>query len=356
MNRTEKTLLEHMKISDVEIARRMKLMNLDKGALETLASHSELIDQYVDDIVDEFYATQTQNEEISLLIGDVETLQRLRSAQRRYVIDLFAGHYDGEYVNARLRIGMVHKRIGVEPKLYLSAVLTLKEVIVKRLRKTLGTGAVLTNTLDALEKLFYFDISFVFDTYIDCLVGAIDAERHKTEIYAKGLEDKVAERTRQLEEQARLDPLTNLYNQRAMQELLRRELALAKRRQAIISIVYCDVDNFKSVNDSHGHARGNEVLKDVAASLLQSVRASDVTCRYGGDEFCVILPDCDPENARLICEKVVQEFSGRCPECSLSIGIASTGPEQFSEGDQLVHLADQKMYQAKKTHGFQIQA
>lgn len=71
------------------------------------------------EIVDEFYQRQVEDEEISLLIGDASTLNRLSNAQRKYIIDLFSGTYDSEYVNNRLRISMVHKHIGVEPKLYL---------------------------------------------------------------------------------------------------------------------------------------------------------------------------------------------------------------------------------------------
>ncbi|MDH5485761.1 MAG: protoglobin domain-containing protein, partial [Gammaproteobacteria bacterium] len=224
MNRTDQTLLEQLQISDVEISHRMELLSLGRDALELLSSHKLLIEQHIDTIVEEFYQRQTEIDEISLLIGDADTLRRLRSAQRKYVIDLFAGHYDAEYVNNRLRIGMVHKRIGVEPRLYLSAVRTLKEILNNTLEKSIDNGDTLHATINALDKLLYFDTTLVFDTYIDSLVGEIEAAKRRTEIYAKGLEEKVAERTKQLEEQSKLDPLTNIYNPRAMQDAFRREL------------------------------------------------------------------------------------------------------------------------------------
>ena len=130
MKRTERTLLEQMKISDVEIFSRMELLGLNEDALNQLASHKLLIENNIDVIVDEFYDKQTEIEEISLLIGDADTLFRLRNAQRHYILDLFSGNYDAEYVNNRLRIGMVHKRIGVEPKLDVSAGSSLKELII----------------------------------------------------------------------------------------------------------------------------------------------------------------------------------------------------------------------------------
>ena len=121
--------------------------------------------------MDEFYLRQTEIDEISLLIGDADTLTRLRNAQRKYIVDLFAGNYDSECVNNRLRIGMVHKRIGVEPKLYLSAVRSLKDLIAEVLRDNITQEATLTETLKALDNLFYFDTTLVFDTYIGSLVG-----------------------------------------------------------------------------------------------------------------------------------------------------------------------------------------
>ena len=354
MRRTEKTLLEQMQISDVEIMRRMELLNLTKDDLKLLSSHKLLIEDNIDVIVDEFYEKQTEIDEISLLIGDADTLGRLRSAQRKYVIDLFSGNYDTEYVNNRLRIGMVHKRIGVEPKLYLSAVRTLKYVITKSLKNFIEKTEVIEHTLDVLDKLLYFDVTLVFDTYIDSLVGEIESAKNRTEIYAKSLEEKVAERTKQLEEQAKLDPLTNIYNQRAMQEFLRRELSVAKRRQTKISLVYFDIDKFKYINDTYGHIKGDEVLKNIGRFLKDSVRDTDVPCRYGGDEFCIILPDCDINSARSICEKLIKKFSDKYPEYFISMGIAETGTDVYLDENQIIKNADEKMYLAKKESGFQI--
>ena len=354
MKRIEKTLLEQMKITDVEILRRKELLGLDYDSLKHLADFKSLIEENIEIIVDEFYEKQTKIDEISLLIGDADTLRRLRAAQSKYVIDLFSGHYDAQYVNNRLRIGMVHKRIGVEPKLYLSAIRTLKEIVFKTLSNTIKKEDLLSNILETLDKLLYFDITFAFDTYIASLLGEIEVAKRQTEIYAKSLEDKVAERTRQLEEKVKLDPLTNIYNKRAMQDLLRRELAAAKRHQTTLSIVYFDIDNFKDINDTYGHEKGDEVLKTIGQALHNSTREVDIPCRYGGDEFCLILPECEIDNAKAICEKLIKLFTGKYPDFSLSIGIAATGPNEFVDGEQIIKLADEKMYLAKKDSGCQI--
>jgi GGDEF domain-containing protein len=306
LKRTKQTLLEQMKISDVEISHRMQLLTLNKDELDLLYSHKKLIEDNIDIIVDEFYEKQTEIDEISLLIGDADTLIRLRTAQRKYVMDLFSGNYDSEYVNNRLRIGMVHKRIGVEPKLYLSAVRTLKHIVTKSLKRIITKREILEETLDALDKLLYFDTTLVFDTYIDSLVGEIENAKSKTEVYAKSLEEKVAERTKQLEEQAQKDPLTNLYNQRAMQESLKRDLSSSKRRQVKLSFVYFDIDKFKDINDKFGHIKGDKVLKNIGQAMLNNVRDTDTPCRYGGDEFCIIMPECNSEDAKSICERIIK--------------------------------------------------
>ncbi|WP_286235401.1 GGDEF domain-containing protein [Thalassotalea sediminis] len=352
--RTDTTLLEQMKISDVEIVNRMELLGLDNDALMLLSRHKVLIEDQVDAIVDEFYEKQTEIDEISLLIGDADTLMRLRNAQRKYVIDLFSGEYDAEYVNNRLRIGMVHKRIGVEPKLYLSAVKTLKELIVNVLKKHIEDHDEIEKTLLALDNLFYFDTTLVFDTYIDSLVGEIESAKRRTEEYAVSLEKKVAERTKQLEEQAKLDPLTGLYNQRAMQDVLKRELAAVKRRKTQLSLVYIDIDNFKNINDTYGHIKGDEVLKSIGKVVISGIREIDLACRYGGDEFCIILPECDTKNALNVGNNIIGEFNKKYPDFALSLGISSTEQGEPIAPDMLIKLADDNMYKAKKEKGSHV--
>ena len=146
MRRTDKTLLEQMQISDVEISNRMELLGLEPDTLKLLSNQKQTIEDNIEEIVEEFYKIQTEIDEISLLIGDADTLTRLRNAQYKYILDLFSGEYDSEYVNNRLRIGMVHKRIGVEPKLYLSAVKTMKQLINKVLKNNIKARAIRRRT------------------------------------------------------------------------------------------------------------------------------------------------------------------------------------------------------------------
>lgn len=354
MKRTEKSLLEQMQISDAEISSRMDLLGLTQPCLALLCSHYPLIEDSINDIVDEFYDKQTAIEEIALLIGDSDTLMRLRQAQRHYILDLFAGNYDAEYVNNRLRIGMVHKRIGVEPKLYLSAVSTLKDLIIQVLKSSVKDQQVLEKSINTLDKLLYFDTTLVFDTYIDSLLSEIETAKKRTELYANSLEKKVAERTAQLRQQARLDSLTGIYNMGAMRDELRKSIALAKRHGNTLSLIYLDVDDFKIINDREGHIKGDEVLQHLGKVLRENVREIDIPCRYGGDEFCIILPDCNLANAQMVGEKITSIFQQQYPNIFLSIGIAETGPENYAEPRLLIQKADEKMYLAKKDKGAKI--
>jgi len=355
MKRVEQTLIEQMQMSDSEINLRKELLNFTEDDIKALTDSKSYILDSIDTIVETFYQNQTQIDEIILLIGDADTLSRLNKALRTYINELFSGYYDNEYVNNRLRIGMVHKRIGVEPKLYLSAIRTLKDILREELRRSITDKKLLSDTLYALEKLFYFDTTLVFDTYIESLLDEVNSAKKKTERYAESLEKKVAERTKQLEELSKIDFLTNLFNQRSMYDSLRKELLRSIRNKTKISCIYIDIDDFKQINDEEGHIKGDEVLKYLGKSLLTNIRAIDIACRYGGDEFVVILPNCDIENAMLVIKKIIKKFSEKYPLYSLSIGIAETGIDNYIDSDKLIDLADKKMYLAKKKAGMHIE-
>jgi diguanylate cyclase (GGDEF)-like protein len=348
------TLREQMYITDAEIQLRLELVALSDKCIESLRSVGPTIEENVDLIVEEFYKAQLNIDQIAILIGDADTLYRLKHAQRQYILDLFSGQYDSSYVNNRLRIGMVHKRIGVEPKLYLSAVSTLKNILVKQLESALENDEILYLVLSALDKLLYFDTTLVFDTYIGSMISELELAQEKTSAYANTLEQKVAERTAQLEALASLDPLTGVHNQRAMREILTRMIASAKRRNSVVSLVYFDIDNFKRINDEYGHLKGDEVLKAIGDIMKKSIRESDLACRYGGDEFCIGLMDTPAEEARQTCERIVSQFSLLYPEFSISMGVEQTGAGNYLGVEELIGLADQKMYKAKSVSGSHI--
>lgn len=348
MKQTEQTLLEQMRITDFDIANRKALLFLDETDVKLLKSHKSIIEARIDLLVAKFYQMQTSIAEIALVIGDADTLGRLRNAQRKYVLDLFSGLYDLEYVNNRLRIGLVHKRIGVEPKLYLSAISTLKSLLFELIYETVAKDEARLAMVAALDKLLFFDITLVFETYIRSLVSEIEVSKEKSETYARVLEERVKERTLQLEETTRTDSLTGLQNVRYLNEVLTRALRASQRRSEPLSVVYIDINNFKEINDTRGHLCGDDALRAVGSAIKHISRFEDSCFRYGGDEFCLILPNCQVEAAREIyIDRLNHELSERFENLTLSIGIVETGPEHYSEPEALIREADKQMYIAK---------
>lgn len=154
-----------------------------------------------------------------------------------------------------------------------------------------------------------------------------------------------------LRTQSLRDPLTGLYNRRYMEDALERYLSMAERSADSTSVIMIDLDNFKALNDTHGHAKGDAVLRDVAAQLVGALRPADVVCRYGGEELLVILPACPLEDAVLKAEVLrgrVESLSGvHGMSISASFGVASV-PETSSGGDDVIPMADSALYAAKK--------
>ncbi len=348
MQKLDHTLLQQMRITQSETAYRKQLLNFGPEDISLLSACREYIHREIDEIVAEFYQHLTEFDEIAAIIGDADTLCRLHATMKNYVLELFAGDYDLTYINHRLRVGILHKRIGVPPKLFLGAVNSLLQRLEDCIIRNISDEDTRTASCLALRKLLFFDTTLVFDTYIRSLLTEIESAKDDLAHYAQDLEHKVAERTRELEEQIRRDGLTGLYNQTALGEFLARDLAIARRNHLPLCLVYFDVDDFKEINDTHGHPHGDRVLQTIGGILRTTCRDSDVPCRYGGDEFCVLLPNSAEPEAEHLCERIVQELAQTAPEVKISIGIAQTGPEHHEECETLLKRADDLMYQRKR--------
>lgn len=348
MNYTSRTLLEQMRITELEISSRKSLFLITDQDTSVLRKVQPIVRAHLDELVDDFYQTQTDDPDIALLIGDADTLQRLKVAQLDYIISLFSGYYDLEYVNTRLRIGLVHKRIGVEPRLYLSAVQTMKMLLYKLIDNHISDDAEQGTVKVALEKLMMFDISLIFETYVRSLVTEVETSKAKSERYAARLEEKVKERTEQLEVLSRTDSLTGLLNRGHFEEMLTHELRAAQRREESVTLAYIDLDNFKRINDTKGHHFGDEVLRTLSAALLKCSRTSDSCFRFGGDEFCVIMPNCTIEQAIQQWQKRLMAYvAEKRPAVEMSIGYSETGPTQFMAVEEILIQADEAMYRKK---------
>ena len=150
------------------------------------------------------------------------------------------------------------------------------------------------------------------------------------------------------------DDLTKLYNSRFLHSRLDYEFERAKRFNYDLSMIFFDLDYFKEVNDAHGHLLGSKLLKEVATLTASLLRAVDMACRYGGDEFVILMPGTPKKNAARVAEKLRDAFrntafladEGLNLRLTASFGVASF-PEDASNKDELIHQADNAMYRVK---------
>lgn len=151
------------------------------------------------------------------------------------------------------------------------------------------------------------------------------------------------------------DDLTGLYNQRYLELILDRELALARRNATPFSVLFLDLDHFKSVNDTHGHLVGSRLLSEVGAEIKKTLRESDITFRYGGDEFVIVLANTNIDDAMMVAERVraqieKKRFLARDKldiRLTASIGVASYPDHALTKKD-ILRAADEALYGVKR--------
>jgi diguanylate cyclase (GGDEF)-like protein len=169
------------------------------------------------------------------------------------------------------------------------------------------------------------------------------------------LEDKLVEAREEMRFKATHDPLTQLWNHGLILDFLERELNRARREGSSLAVLLCDLDHFKSINDAHGHLVGDEVLRETARRLLAAVRPYDAVGRYGGEEFLVLLPNCDKSCARDRAEQIQAAVSERPVltaqgpvSFTLSVGALSSSDWRQFSAEQLLTQADVALYRAKE--------
>jgi len=362
MHELDKTLAEQLKITPQEIAGRKEMLGITTADEEIMRNNKPLFQKYLDGMVKNFYDKQITVTAIARLIGDAESMARLQKAMYRYITELFDGNYDDIYVNRRLRIGKVHHRMGVSSTHYISAMQMLRASLNQTVDMTFfkPEDVMKANALkSAISKILMFDMQLVFDTYVASLVDEVEIAKLEVSQYAENLENEVAKRTLQLEELSLKDNLTGLANQRAFYDHLRREMSSAERYKETLALCYLDLNGFKALNDTHGHQAGDGVLALVGKSMLTTTRDSDIDCRYGGDEFCIILPKSNLNDALLVVKRLIELHRKAGDQgVSFSIGISSVGPDEYPDVDTLVKQADALMYKSKaaskKQQGYYI--
>jgi len=159
----------------------------------------------------------------------------------------------------------------------------------------------------------------------------------------------------ELREQAIHDPLTGLYNRRYLEDSLARELHHAQRRDTSLCVSMLDIDHFKSVNDAFGHAAGDALLRELGRILHENLRMSDIACRYGGDEFVLILPDSSLDDTRhrvqqilkLVKELRIWHGNQLLESPTVSAGVVAAHEPNFNER-KILRAADDALYAAKQ--------
>jgi diguanylate cyclase (GGDEF)-like protein len=157
----------------------------------------------------------------------------------------------------------------------------------------------------------------------------------------------------ELQEQAIRDPLTGLFNRRYLDETITREIKRAERENDSLSVIIADIDHFKLTNDTHGHQTGDKFLTKIASLMMTNARISDIVCRYGGEEFLLVMPGTDlasavkrAEEMRQLCAGIIIPHEGNELSVTLSFGVA-TYPVHGENADVITVKADKALYSSK---------
>ncbi len=196
------------------------------------------------------------------------------------------------------------------------------------------------------EKIFHEDIA------------ALRQKNKQLEEQAKQTENKVREQAKiiaDLRAKVRIDGLTGLLNRRALENDLQKELSKVKRYHYPLSLIMCDIDHFKRINDTYGHGIGDKVLRNLALIWKKSVRETDSVYRYGGEEFMIIAPHTSKEDSFKLAErlrkkvstyKFVVEPPDKFITITVSLGVTQMQPEESVQ--ELIDRVDKALYKAKK--------
>jgi diguanylate cyclase (GGDEF)-like protein len=335
---------EHRRIDGAAVMHRLEVVGLsgEDAVLIGKLLQQHVIRPHVDPIIEGFLAALLQLEQFRRIVDGSTNVDRLRQTLTRYLLTLGVDFASREYFEERLRVGAVHNRLGVPQNVYHSAVRTLQSELIRHIPATLrDDGERFEAMLDFILKITSLDLSLAVEAYC----------HHQV----LGLEDSLRSERGESERLRRLaitDWLTDLHNHSYTRTLLDGALGHTHEKGTPLSVIMADLDQFKHVNDTHGHLVGDHVLRIVAARMISAARANDEIGRYGGEEFLFVLHDTAIDSAAEVAERVRAHIAGdeihhrnASIRISLSLGVAQARQEDTV--DTLIERADAALYAAK---------
>lgn len=228
----------------------------------------------------------------------------------------------------------------------------------KSLKESYEQASIKEQRITELQKKEEAGEDFITSLLLELLMLVRDLKR-QNEIFLKKVEaqqkiiNELRSKLEMVEAEANLDPLTDLFNRRSLERALEEFFSLCKYSKMTFSLILIDLDDFKYVNDNYGHHVGDLVLAKVAKVLRTNMRAKDIVGRWGGDEFVVIMPNTDLENAKKVVERIKSQLEkmeilaeGRRFKVSISAGVVQCG-ENFQSWLDMIKEADRLMYEDK---------
>jgi len=288
-------------------------------------------------LVDSFYENPLSMTGSTALSQSEGTLDSLRAAQRGYLATLGLDSDTEEYVEGRTRIALLHEAAGLDRTWYMGAHARLFRSIACQLVRHYADADRLMPLLVTLQRILAFDSCLVVEAYLRAVDHRLEREL-----------DLLSESQRRMLAVSRRDDLTQVDSRAFLLETLEDEIDRTRRAGDEFSVLFIDVDNFKAVNDTYGHATGDEVLRGIVDVIKRSLRPGDIVGRYGGDEFVVGLVQTGPTKAAWIADRVcrrVTSYAGTGTAITVSIGCATLTPGD--DVGHLIHRADGAMYTAK---------
>jgi two-component system cell cycle response regulator len=326
------------------IVRRLTLVGLNNPESHTRgkALQELIVRPNADSIVDSFADLLTETVEFKKIIGVQSDVSRLKDLHRRYLLSLAVNFDEPQYFEARLRIGSVHHANRVPQSLYQCYMQLYQHLLIQHIPQQIrGDRRAFDEMIHFILRITALDMSLAVESF--CASRVLNLE--------ESLKMVRGERE-SLHHLAVTDWLTDLHNHSYSRYFLGEALDRAKTQHSALCVVMADMDHFKAINDTHGHLIGDRVLRIAAARMISGAREGDEICRYGGEEFLIILQDTELAKGKEVAERArihvgSDVVNGRDSEIHISVSLGVAQARNDDTVDTLIDRADAALYAAK---------